>query len=383
MNLTGKDYINSMKAKLSLCLGLFVSTSLPLLNIACSEESALETISVSSISLNKTSITLTIGDTISLIATILPDNATDKTITWSSSNANVATVDNGKVKGITVGIATITAVSGNVKAECSVTVNPVEVTSIALNNDKLSLIIGNSYQLTATVFPNNATNKTIVWSSSNNSIATVDNGKVTGKALGTATITAQSGNVKAECSVTINPVEVTSITLNKTTLSLTAGETFDLIATVLPNNATDKTVTWYSSNNSIVTVDNGKVKALAKGTATVTAKAGNMQANCSVTVNYIEATSVLLNKSSITLSVGETVELTATVYPNNATNKTIVWTSSNTHVATVDNGQISAIAVGTATITAQNSDGPSSTCSIAVVNKPSSGGSEGTGDIEW
>ena len=338
---------------------------------------------VTSIKLNQTSATLYAGETVQLTATVSPENATNKTVTWSSSNTSVATVSNGKVTAVAVGSATITAQCGNVKAECTITVKPTEVTSIKLNQTSATLYAGETVQLTATVSPENATNKTVTWSSSNTSIATVTNGKVTAVAVGSATITAQCGNVKAECTITVKAIEVTSIKLNQTSATLYAGETVQLTATVSPENATNKTVTWSSSNTSVATVTNGKVTAIAVGAATITAQCGNVKAECTITVKAIDITSITLNKASVTLSAGETVQLTATISPNNATNKTVTWISSNTSVATVNNGKVTALAAGSATITAKTNNGLSATCSIAVVETVPPGGSEGTGEEEW
>ena len=178
-------------------------------------------------------------------------------------------------------------------------------------------------------------------------------------------------------------IEVTSITLSQTSVTLSSGESVSLTATITPENATNKTITWSSSNTSVATVSNGKVTAIAVGKATIKAEIGNVQAECSVTVNPIEVTSITLNKTSITMTSGESVSLTATIAPENATNKTITWSSSNTSVATVSNGIVTAVSVGKATITAKASNGLSSTCNIEVINKTPPGGSEGTGEVEW
>ena len=137
-----------------------------------------------------------------------------------------------------------------------------------------------------------------------------------------------------------------------------------------------------------LTARNGKVTAVAVGKATITAQIGNVKAECSVTVSPIEVTAITLSQTSVTLSAGESISLTATITPENATNKTITWSSSNTSVATVSNGKVSngkvtAVAVGKATITAQASNGLSSTCNIEVIRKTPPGGSEGTGEVEW
>ena len=248
--------------------------------------------SVESVSLNKKELSLTEGESETLTATVKPDNATDKTVTWSSSDASVATVDaTGKVTAVKAGTATITAKAGDKSATCTVTVKAkvIPVTSITLNKASLDLTEGETETLTATVGPDNATDKTVTWSTSDSSVATVDaSGKVTAVKAGTATITAKSGDKSATCTVTVKArvIPVTSITLNKASLDLMEGESETLTATVKPDDATDKTVTWSTSDASIASVDtNGKVTAAKAGTATITAKAGELSVNCRVAVS--------------------------------------------------------------------------------------------------
>ena len=254
------------------------------------------TVSVSGVTLDKTSVSLEVGATLTLTATVSPDNATNKTITWSSSDDAIATVDeNGKVTAVAAGTVTITAKAGDKTAECKVTVSAkvIAVESITFDESSLSLPVGDSKTLTATVSPENADNKTVTWSSSDEAIATVDeNGKVTAVTAGTATIkaTANDGSeVFGSCAVTVSLVAVTSITLNKTTTKITVGGTETLsVTSVLPANATDKTYTWSSSDETIATVDaNGKVTAVAVGTATIKATANDdsgVKDECTVTV---------------------------------------------------------------------------------------------------
>lgn len=319
-----------------------------------------QTIEVSGISLNKTSLSLVTGGTETLSATVTPSNATNKTITWSSSNTSVATVSNGKVTAVGAGTATITAKAGSKSATCSITIkNPVvEVSGISLNSVSISLVPGETETLTATVTPSNATNKTVTWSSSNTKVATISNGKVTAVAVGTATITAKSGSKSVTCSVTVyNPtVEVLSVALNKTSLSMVSGDTESLSATITPANATNKTITWSSSNSAVATVDaKGKITAVAAGTATITAKAENKSAMCYVTVSdpTVYVTSIVLSNSELSLTVGDSEYLYATVYPSNASDKDVTWWSSDFSVAGVEDGYITAYSAGTAVITAQ------------------------------
>ena len=240
-------------------------------------------------------------------------------------------------------------------------------TSVALNNTTLTLDTGKTANLKATVYPSNAANKKCTWSSSNTRVATVDgNGKVTAKQVGTATITVKTANGKtASCNVTVQAVP-TSVSLNKTSLTLDVSKSYTLTKTVSPSNAVTS-YTWSSSNTRVATVDgNGKVTAKKAGTATITVKTANGKtASCNVTVQAVP-TSVSLNKTSLTLDVSKSYTLAKTVSPSNAVTS-YTWSSSNTSVATVDgNGKVTAKASGTATITVKTSNGKTATCKVTV-----------------
>ena len=248
----------------------------------------------------------------------------------------------------------------------------VEVSSITLSETALSLTAGDSVTLTATVAPENATDKTVTWTSSNTGVATVENGTVKAVSAGTAVITAKAGEKTAECTVTVKApepeiVEATGITLSRTTLSLKAGASAALTATVAPANATDKTVTWTSSNTRVATVTNGTVKAVANGTATITAATKNgKRATCTVTVTT-DTTGVKLSRTSATVGKGSTLSLTATVSPASASDTSLTWTSSNKKVATVDkNGKVKGVKKGAATITVKTANGQTADCKITV-----------------
>ncbi|MBQ9950341.1 MAG: leucine-rich repeat protein, partial [Clostridia bacterium] len=170
-----------------------------------------------------------------------------------------------------------------------------------------------------------------------------------------------------------NGVSVTGVTLDKTEATLEIGETVQLIATVIPEDATNKNVTWKSSDESIATVDeNGLVTAISAGTVTITVTTENkgFTANCEVTVfdSTVSVTGVTLDKTEATLEIGETVQLIATVTPEDATNKNVTWKSSDESIATVDeNGLVTAISAGTVTITVTTEDGGfTANCEVTV-----------------
>ena len=337
-------------------------------------------IPVSSITIPET-LTLIIGASGTLSATILPANATYKNLTWTSSDESISMVDaNGKVTSVAPGTATITAYSadGGITASCVVSSNQL-AESITLDKTSVEMYVGDEpVTLTATILPETTTNKTVTWTSSKTSVVTVDDeGNITAVANGTATITAtaKDGSGKsATCSVTVK-THVESVSLNKTEVTLYNGKTTSLTATVLPSNASNKSVTWTSSDDSVATVSvsgaYATVKGIARGNAIITATSvdGEITASCNVTVNqYVQ--SITLDKTSITMYVGDDpVLLSATISPENASDKSLTWTSSKATVATVDeDGKVTAVANGTATITAKAKDGSGvkATCSVTV-----------------
>ena len=264
---------------------------------------------------------------------------------------------------------------GIVLTSCTEDMAPITVSSVTLDTTSMTLTEGDSQTITATISPSDAENKTILWISSNSSVASVRGGVVTAIAPGTATITAKTedGAKTATCKVTVvaKVYPVTSVSLDKTSASLTEGETITLTATVNPDNATNKNVSWKSSNTSVASVVDGKVTAVKAGTTTitVTTEDGNKTATCDITVNakVYPVTSVSLNKTSASLTEGETITLTATVNPDNATNKNVSWKSSNTSVASVVDGKVTAVKAGTTTITVTTEDGnKTATCDITV-----------------
>lgn len=350
-------------------------------------ERTVPVIKVTQIQLSQTRASLIEGKELQLTATVLPTDATNQSLTWSSSVEGVATVDpTGKVTAIKAGTTVITATAkddSGISASCTVqvTVPTVKVTGITLNKTTASVVKGKTVALTATVTPDTATDKTIKWTTSNKNVATVStDGVVTAVAAGTAIITATAADdsgVKATCKITVtNPViKVTRVTLNKTTASVVKGKTLTLTATVTPTNATNKNVTWKSSNTKIATVDgNGKVTAVTAGTVTITCTAiadKSKSATCKITVTNpaVKVTKLSMNKTSVDLLKGKTVQLKVTVTPSNATNKAVTWTSSNKKIATVtSNGLVKAVGTGTVTITAKAKDGSGKkvTCKINV-----------------
>ena len=252
-------------------------------------------VAVESVSISPSTLTLTEGESSTLTYTISPSNASEKGVTWKSSSPSVATVsESGEVEALAVGTTTITITTedGGKTSSCEVTVKAkvIPVQSVSLNKTSLTMTVGDTQTLTATVTPDNATDKSVTWSSTDTSVAEVStSGLVIAKSTGEATImVATNDHAKtAICKVTVLPISVTGISLNRSSLSMYENDTEILTATVIPSNATNKSVQWSSGNSSVVTVDsNGRVAAKAAGSAviTVTTNDGKKTANCSVSV---------------------------------------------------------------------------------------------------
>ena len=331
-------------------------------SVTCSVTVSAKYIDVTSITLDKAELTLRIGNSDILTATVKPDDATDKSVKWSSSDASIVKVDNGKVTALKSGTATITATAGIWVAQCIVTVL-VETESISLDKSELTLAIDETATLTATITPADASDKNITWTSSNEQVADVYDGTITAIAPGTATITAECSGKKAECKVTVI-IPVTGISLDKSELTVAVGENATLKATITPSNATNNTITWTSSNADVATVDNGTVRALKAGTTTVTAECNGKKAECKITV-IVPVSGITLEKTELSIAIGETATLTATITPTDATDQNITWTSSNTAIATVENGTVTGLKTGTTTITAE-CGGKKAECVITV-----------------
>ncbi len=332
------------------------------------------TVPATGIGLSASSATLAVGGTKQLIASIEPANASDQGVSWESSDTSVAMVSSsGIVTGLAAGNATIvaTAADGGYSAACLVVV-VVPATGIGLSASSARIVVGETSQLIATISPANATNKLLTWSSSPSSIATVSSdGLVTGISIGNATVTALSadGGFSASCAIKV-VVPVTGISLDATSAKMALGATKQLTAAIAPADASDRSVNWSSGDNAIATVSSsGLVTGLAVGSTSIFAISadGGFIAVCAVTV-VIPVTGISLDAASATVVKGATKPLTATVAPSNATNKAVSWASSDPGVATVSSaGLVTAVAMGTATITATTEDGGKTAgCAISV-----------------
>ncbi|MBR2811981.1 MAG: Ig domain-containing protein [Solobacterium sp.] len=291
-------------------------------------------------------------------------------IQFRSEDPSVISIDdNGVITALKVGETSVSCAIGQVKKTCRIRVNILEVTSIQMDS-RMELRPDESKTLSVRFLPENATDKTLKWTSDNPSVAAVDaNGTVKGIAPGKAVIKAETTNGKtASCTVTVVPLDPESITLNESSLSLKPSETFDLKAAVKPDNS-DQTVTWSSDNTSIARVDtSGKVTAVSPGKAIITAATANgLKATCTITVTGIEAESITISRSEVSMKPGEGTQLTVTIKPDNTTDKTVTWKSDNSDIVTVDaHGNIKCVKPGKAVITAATANGLTASCTVTV-----------------
>ena len=341
------------------------------------------TVPVTSVKINSTARTMTVGKTFQLAAWPQPVNATDKRVTWHSFNTAVAKVSStGLVTAVGKGTTNVRVmtVDGGKIAYCKVTVTEptVPVTSVKINTTAKTLEVGKTFQLAAWPQPTNATNKAVTWYSFNTAVATVSStGLVTAKGKGSTNVRVMTkdGGKIAYCKITVTEptIPVTSVKINTTAKTLTVGKTFQLAAWPQPTNATNKAVTWYSFNTAVATVSStGLVTAKGKGSTNVRVmtKDGGKIAYCKITVTepVIPVSSVKINTTARTLEPGKTFQLAAWPQPANATNKAVTWTSSNTAIAKVSStGLVTAVKAGSANITVKTADGGyTATCKITV-----------------
>lgn len=334
-----------------------------------------------SVTLDETNLVMEKGDVFHLKATVTPNDDNAPSVTWSSSNSNVASVnDMGFVTAEGTGTATITARAGNATATCQVRV--VEHT-VTLDQTEVTLPIYNTVQLHATVTPDDEYAPTVEWSSSRPGVATVSsNGLVKGYMTGTATITAKVGQSTATCVVTVIPVYATGLTLSSYQEEMEVGQSTRIVAYISPSDVSNRQVSWSVTGSDVAhcswSGNECTILAMKAGTATVTATTTdgtNLSASCQITVRgsdpiFIPVESISVRPTSVRMTVGATQQLRTIILPADATNKKVRWTSGNSSVVTVtSDGLIKALNTGTANVIARTTDGTnlSATCAVTVV----------------
>ena len=301
-------------------------------------------------------------------------------VSWSNSNDKIASINNGYVTGLSLGTTYITANRGAYSSTCKVNVisNYIAVNNISLPSNSGELLINETKNINAEVNPSNASNKKLFYSSSDSSVVSIDSsGNMTGNELGSAIITIVAENKSTSYKVNVvDKINLESISISPSTMNLTEGNTGKLSISFSPENATDKSITWKSSNTGIVTVDaSGNIKAISAGNATITATSndGGYTSSSKITVNPLNKSlkGISLNKTELTLTVGESENLSVSYNPSYASNKEVTWSSSNKNIATIDNGKVTAIKPGTTEIKVISNEGKyESVCKVTVLSPP-------------
>ena len=338
--------------------------------------------SVSQIQLSQDYLEMETNENYQLTYSILPTNASDKSVTWSSSNQDVAIIDNnGMIRTLNIGETIIKVTSNSnpdVNAVCRLIVVPTLVEYISITPNNISLQVGQTATLKTAIIPDSATNKEVTWSSDNESVVIVsDLGVVSAISIGSTNITAiakDGSGVFAKCVVNVIPTIAESIQIDSPiNTSFKVGEKIQLTATVFPENATDKSIVWSSSNKIVASVDNnGIVTANSEGNVTITATNSVGQTDeIELIVIPTLAEHISLMPNNVTLQALESIDLIATISPATTTNKSVIWTSSNESVAVVDdNGHVIAKSVGQTTIMATTIDGSNLTAEAVVIVEP-------------
>lgn len=259
---------------------------LTFLFLSCKEK---EPVMVQSVSLNKTSLSMIVGDSETLIATVSPADAVDASVSWSSSNPSIASVQGGIITALSEGTTSIIASAGGKSSSCSVSVSPkvIPVTSITLSQNTVDMVEGDKVTITASVEPSDASDKTIIWSSSDENIVSVNHGELTAKTIGSAVITASAGDKSATCTVSVvkKVIHVESVIVNISEKRLKINEEFPIQVKIFPETANDYSIVYTSDNVNTATVsESGIITGKSSGNATITVEADGKKADIAIKV---------------------------------------------------------------------------------------------------
>lgn len=299
-------------------------------------------------------------------------------MTWKSSDENVARVSNGTIKAVGYGTATITATSFNGKAgSVRITVKEITAESVTLSGideGANTVPIGESKQISAKILPENVDNKTITWTSSDNAVATVKDGRIQGVAAGTAIITAAASNgVSAQVEISVQEIVAEKIEIEGPD-EVVIGDEAQLQAIVSPSNTTYPEVIWTSSDANIAEVSpEGMLTTVGVGEVTISATQKDVQAEITVRVKSIPVEKIEITTDGEfdgALTEEETTQLTATVSPANATYPDITWATSDESIAVIsEDGVLTAVSKGDVTVYARTVDGAEESIDVHVRSK--------------
>lgn len=328
-----------------------------------------------SLSAEKTS--LGIGESCSISATVSPSNACSTNVSWESSDSNVVKIENGTIKAVGFGTATISATTFNSKkGSVKITVKEITADSITITGFEDSaplMYIGDVITAGAVLTPENVDNPAITWTSSDETVASVDGGKIQALQVGTTTITAISSNGKTDSvEITVEEIVAEKIEI-KAPDPITIEDRGDFTVAFYPEDTTDKTIAWKSSDESILTVgEDGSFEAVGVGSVKVDAVQKDVQTAITVEVLPINVETVSIvteTEFDGKMKPDEEIQLIAEVYPENATYRDITWETSDPEVVAVDeNGVIRAVSSGEATVYARSGDGAEAEIQIKVAS---------------
>ena len=345
-------------------------------------------------------ITISVGESYLLSASVSGSKNATQVLTWDSEDSDIASVNEegyvtGENEGTTYIIASYKENGRSVKNKCQVNVTSkiVEIENLAISQNNVTMKVGSTFLVQVEVTPTDAKVDNLVYESSDTTVATVDEyGYVSAKAIGTTTITAKTSDGRLSSSIEVTVTKDGMVEINPTSLmlygiktGLTIGTTSEIVYDLLPDSATNRKLTWSSSNPSIATVKDGVVTGLKEGKCTITATTeNNISSSIDITVesNRVPVDSIIFNGNSIiNMKVGGTKQLNYTILPNNATNKRVTYTTSNSSVVYVDSsGILRAMSAGDALITITTDDGNKKVEILVEVvdSNSSSGGSSGS-----
>lgn len=323
--------------------------------VACEKK---EDPAVTAISLDKTELTLKVGEKYQFKVSYMPADAkAPSQYNWSTPQHHLGNYDgyiakvdqDGNIQAVHEGETEVTvelfdnfnSFGETIKAYCKIIVEPVKAEGIKLNKNKTTIKAGKDEILTYTITPETTTNKDVVWSSSDPKIVTVSNGIIKTVGAGTATIsvTVKNTSIKDVCEVTVDPAKVEGLKLKESAKTIMQGESFKLTPVFTPEYATNKSIKWSSSNEKLAIVDNeGSIKTVGYGDCVIkgVSEDGGFEAICKLTVTPIPVQEIRFDNDYYKIEIGGQKQLSVTVLPENAGNKKIKWTSSNPTVAPID-----------------------------------------------
>ena len=350
---------------------------------SCKDEKKILVIEVDELTFSTDSITVAVGEQMKIVSDFSPKEATDTVIVWKSDNAEVASVDgHGVVTGLKEGNAHITGTLGNGKAELAVKVTPRKLTTegLLLAQSELSLIVGEPYTLKIEVYPGEVTGEEAVWSSSDEEVVMVsEEGELTPLKAGQANILVQIGEQEAICVVNVyeKVIPATGISFELEEVKVDVGKTIEVKVKIEPEDATERNIEWSVQHAGIASVVDGMVTGVASGETTLTARL-NDEIYATVPLVVIQpATSISLYETTLELGEGAVYTIYPQVLPEDATDQTIVWTSSDESIAYVKEEEgmwgdmvtnIYALAPGKVTLTATCGEA-TATCELTVIEE--------------